>query len=83
VIASHLISAVYEDGFHGPSTAVLSYNARDVGQSGGGSGWFGFPGVVDVLDFEAVERWGSEALDVGELWRMVGRSLSYDALRWG
>jgi len=69
VIAEHLVSAVFDSD--GPRTAVLSYNTRDVGKSGGGSGWFGLPGGVDIRDFEAVEGWGVEVLGVSQIWRMV------------
>ena len=48
-------------------TAVICYNVRGVGKSGGKQPWLG----AGEGDYSAVERWGLDVTGVGEIWRFV------------
>ena len=79
VIALHLVSAALEpdtktstkregeDVVPGSRTAVLCYNVRGVGKSGGRQLWLG----AGEQDYGAVERWGADITGVKDVWRFV------------
>jgi hypothetical protein len=48
-------------------TAVLCYNVRGVGKSGGRQPWLG----AGEQDYGAVERWGVDVTGVKDVWRFV------------
>lgn len=74
VVARHLPAAV------GPDTAVLTFNARGVGGSGGSQPWPGaYPGS-DHLDFAAVEDAARELTGAAELYRLVSSAPMSSAL---
>lgn len=83
VIALHLVSAALvpdikastevregEDVVPESKTAVLCYNVRGVGKSGGKQPWLG----AGEQDYGAVERWGVDITGVKDVWRFVCRS---------
>jgi hypothetical protein len=79
VIALHLVSAALEpeskdtierggeDVVPESKTAVLCYNVRGVGKSGGRQPWLG----AGEQDYGAVERWGVDVTGVKDVWRFV------------
>jgi hypothetical protein len=79
VIALHLVSAALEpdtktsteregeDVIPESKTAVLCYNVRGVGKSGGRQPWLG----AGEQDYGAVERWGVDVTGVKDVWRFV------------
>jgi hypothetical protein len=79
VIALHLVSAALEpdtktsteregeDVVPESKTAVLCYNVRGVGKSGGRQSWLG----AGEQDYGAVERWGVDVTGVKDVWRFV------------
>lgn len=50
-------------------TAVLCYNVRGVGRSGGKQAWVG----AGEGDYAALERWGVGVTGVRDIWRFVSR----------
>lgn len=48
-------------------TAVLCYNVRGVGRSGGKKAWVG----AGEADYGVLERWGVEVTGVKDIWRFV------------
>ena len=79
VIALHLVSAALEPDIKTSTeregeevvpeskTAVLCYNVRGVGRSGGKQPWLG----AGEQDYGAVERWGVDITGVKDVWRFV------------
>jgi hypothetical protein len=79
VIALHLVSAALEPDTKTSTeregetvvpesrTAVLCYNVRGVGKSGGRQPWLG----AGEQDYGAVERWGVDVTGVKDVWRFV------------
>jgi hypothetical protein len=88
VIALHLISAALgpdtkksteregEDVVPESKTAVLCYNVRGVGKSGGRQPWLG----AGEQDYGAVERWGVDVTGVKDVWRFVCTPSTYSML---
>lgn len=64
VLTDHLVPAALRH----PRTAVLTYNYRGIGLSGGSRAWLGAGHAV--ADLEAVERWAVDQLKVEEVWRL-------------
>lgn len=52
-------------------TAVLTYNVRGVGKSGGKQPWLG----AGEADYGAVERWGIDVMGVKDVWRFVSSTV--------
>jgi hypothetical protein len=87
VIALHMVTAAVVPDMKSPlaarqgsvddgtvpedKTAVLCYNVRGVGESGGRQPWFG----AGEEDYAAVEKWGIHLTGVKDVWRFV-RSLA-------
>jgi len=88
VIALHLVSAALEpdtktstkregeDIVPESKTAVLCYNVRGVGKSGGRQPWLG----AGEQDYGAVERWGVDVTGVNDVWRFVCTPSTYSML---
>lgn len=66
----------------GPDTAVITFNARGVGNSQGSQPWPGaYPGQ-DHLDFAAVEEAGRELTGAAEVYRLVSVGYHSRMIGW-
>jgi len=54
-------------------TAVLCYNVRGIGKSGGRQAWLG----AGEHDYGAIERWGVDVTGVKDVWRFVCSLTTY------
>lgn len=84
MLADYLVDAVFpqsEPPRQGKTTALVTFNVRGVGRSGGSLGWVGLDNRTNEADFAKVEQWAFEAFsqsghNIKDVYRVVSTSSS-------